>query len=608
MRMPGSVLTTLVALLFVTSVSWAALTPPVENGSMTGVAQQDAAPQGWVKANSTPDIADENGPSNNTGVPWTPSPDGGTFARLNGTGDPTFREAIAQDLAGFTAGTSYRLRLHFTNLGFYFALLDEWRDRPGFVRVFADDVLIVETSVIAAPAESTDPIVWHTETVDFIASDSELTLRIEAHTADAEGNTAYMGVDGVILVSEICDNGVDDDTDGLADDNDPDCQNQAGEDLKVFCMHRPVMPAIGDTVTVTAQAINERAEPIVVNTVEVFVDDSDVAAATTIGGSLASHSFVAGNETFSYGCAAQRASVPFPQSATSWSAGEPLLRTVDVGTVERPVINAVPVILNGPTREKIDIVFFPDDDEYTSFRDPAFLDHVHDLIAEGFFTIPWFVEFQWAFNFWIAMDSTANATALPPPPGEPAADNPLCNRVSPASFEFWYMFADAAAIVHTSRCRDNAGSPGTFTIEYDTRRLQVIAHESGHRPFGLADEYCCDGGYYSSRKPLLSSEYDPPYPNMFKNENKCQDAAVERGYNANACRALIDSDDGKDWWLWEPDYVTAEPDRLKRMRDLMQQTGDIEPVEDIFLDRYAVGDTERDRMGWFLSQCLNGRC
>lgn len=587
--------------------AWSALTPEVENGSLTGTAQQDAAPPGWVKANSTPDIADENGPSNNTGVPWAPSPDGHTFARLNGTSDPIFREAIAQDVAGFVAGTPYRLQFHVTNLGFYYALTDEWRDREGFVRVYADDISIGISRFLSAPATPSDPIVWQTQVLDFVAPDSVVTLRFEAFTQDPDGNTAYMGVDGVTFVSEDCDNGIDDDLDGLIDANDPDCQNRDGEDLKVRCMHRPVMPQLGDAVTITAQAINERAEAIVVNSVRVYLNDIDTPVAAAVDSSQASHSFIASDETFSYGCAAERATVPFPETADSWRADEPVLRTVDVGTVERPALNAVPIILNGATQQKIDVVFFPDNDEYTSFQDPAFLDHVHDLIDEGFFQIPWFVEFQWAFNFWIGMDSTANATALPPPPGIPPADNPLCSRTGPNNFETRYIFADVAAIVHTSRCRDNAGSPGTFTIEYEADRLQVIAHEAGHRPFGMADEYCCDGGYFSSRRPFLSSDYNPPYPNMFKSEGKCRDAALDRGYDPDACRDIVDADTDEDWWLWEPNY-RSEPDRAQRVRDLMQQTGAIEPVEGEFTDRYDAGDSEVDRMGWFLSECVNGRC
>ena len=258
--------------------------------------------------------------------------------------------------------------------------------------------------------------------------------------------------------------------------------------------------------------------------------------------------------------------------------------------------------------------------------DPAFRDDVSRLIWDGYFRIPWFNRFQRFFNFWIGFESDANATLR-------TGDNPrgLCAREVPEGFEERYSWVDSAAIVHTSACRDNAGSPGAFTIEAsEDQSAQVIAHETGHRPFGLGDEYCCDGGYGTSSKGL-GTKWKPPFPNIFKKESQCQDDSVGRAYDAANCRLQVSADD-KERWFTEPAYSLGYPDGWETdgsfdpnnlvLRDLMQQTGrrcrwqeiiddDGNPTGDFrwfCITMYNVGDSERDRMSWLLSRCANGEC
>jgi hypothetical protein len=177
--------------------SLAASQPVITNGSMTGTAGADTAPLGWTKANATPDVANETGPGNNTGLDWVLSPDGGTFGKLNGTVDPTFREAIAQTVSGFTPGQSYSLAFYITNMGFYFATLDEWRNQPGFVELHVDGILVGQSGTVPAPATRTTPNQWTSDAIVFVATDMMHTLRFEARTAT--GATAYLGIDGADL-------------------------------------------------------------------------------------------------------------------------------------------------------------------------------------------------------------------------------------------------------------------------------------------------------------------------------------------------------------------------------------------------------------------------
>jgi hypothetical protein len=354
-------------------------------------------------------------------------------------------------------------------------------------------------------------------------------------------------------------------------------------------------------VTIIAEAVDSLGVRRAADSIEIFLGNIDAPVASIAGQPGVTHRFTPSGPLFGYGCRAERATSSFPERARSWSANE-FLRTVSVGTAAAPAgFGAIPVFLNGPLNEKIDIVFFADGTDYNSPNDPAFRQDLFDLIYDGYFTIPYFISFQWIFNFWIATDGTANAGP------DPTDSRNLCLRQAPNNFEQRYAFADTSGIVHTSSCRDNAGSPGVFTIMMRASRLQVVAHETGHRPFGLADEYCCDGGYFSSSKPVLSSDYKPPHPNLFKTENKCRDDAVNRPYDADDCRP-IPASDGDTWWIGEPNYRALEPNRVDQVRDLMQQTGGTTDLDFIVLDRYDAGDSEVDRLAWWLSKCVQGEC
>ena len=229
--------------------------------------------------------------------------------------------------------------------------------------------------------------------------------------------------DTTYVPPEICDNGIDDDGDGLTDGDDPDCAPPVG--LQVRCMHAPIYPQAGEEVTITAQGIDANGDLVPSNEIEIYVNTMAMpfkrAGGTGVGTLPATYTPTGGD--FSYGCRAVKAT----ETAQSWRLGNAVLRSVDVGGANNPDWEAQPVFYNGPIKNKIDIVFFHDDTEYTSYVQPAFLTAVHDLINDGLWSIPWFVEHQWAFNFWIARADGADASPEPGPP--PAGQtNSDCNR------------------------------------------------------------------------------------------------------------------------------------------------------------------------------------
>lgn len=351
---------------------------------------------------------------------------------------------------------------------------------------------------------------------------------------------------------ESCGNTFDDDGDGLVDrDDTEDCPNLQG--AYVRCLHDPVTVGNpGDTVVIRAEAVDRHGEPIVADRIEIWLADGPDSAREVAGrdGAQRLEIDIAPTDDFSYGCNVERS---IEGDFSGW-------RTVGVGALPPERTEAIPVLYNGPVDEKIDIVFFYDRDEYTSYNDPAFQRDVGLLIWGGYFTVPWIHMNQEHFNFWLA---TVPANSGPDPEDTDASDGTSCLREAPERFDKTYSFADSGAIVHRSACRDNAGPPGLFTIEVDLNRLQVVAHETGHRPFGLADEYCCDGGYFTR------GAWGPPFANMFEDAQDCVDDANDRGVDPAACRALVDADTSEDWWLFEPRFRDFSP----RPADLMQGTG-----------------------------------
>ena len=111
---------------------------------------------------------------------------------------------------------------------------------------------------------------------------------------------------------------------------------------------------------------------------------------------------------------------------------------------------------------------------------------------------------------------------------------------------------DTGAIFHTDFFRDYACGTKRFFSTWTGSSIfdRIMLHETGHRPFGLADEYCCDGGYW---KP---GDRDDPYslgrlPNVYGGGNPCADDTSDVGKTPADCRRWVEdnpnsSTDGRD--------------------------------------------------------------
>lgn len=586
----------------------ASVTPEIVNGSFnlelySGTEVPDVAPP-WEVANGTPHlIVDGSEFANNTGFSWQRSPDGGSFQKLNGTFSTDSREAIQQSVDGFVIGQLYQLEFHVTNTGFYFPLLSEWNDTPGYIEFYIDGNLVGLSAVWPAPATEAEQISWSADSITFTASAETHVLRIEGTTIAPEGSTpsrnttAYMAIDGVRLTSETCDNGIDDDFDGLIDMDDPDCQEPEEPvepvGLLVRCLHEPLWPEEGDRVVIHAEAISADGEPVQAD-LEIFTADPENPIGAQKGGSRLGVGTTPTRSRMRYGCRAERGN---EAAFSGW-------RETDVGSPELPDMRAVPVVYNGKPENKIDIVFMPEASRHTIGVDgpPRFLSDSFQAIWDGIYGIPWFVEQQRDINFWLARDSGKVNTNL----------LGLCSRDKPDGFRKNFAFADAVGMIHGEDCRDNVSPTSwrVFTTRANDSRWQVISHEIGHAVFKLSDEYVGQGTIYFTLP-------DSDYPNLLLTQAACRNAAETRGADPDNCRSIVLSG-GRGLsvggnWIFEPDFrVDTAP--WTEVRDLMQQTGgegqcattDGDPLE--CFARYGVGDSERARMTSKVQKCRAGWC
>jgi hypothetical protein len=165
----------------------------------------------------------------------------------------------------------------------------------------------------------------------------------------------------------------------------------------------------------------------------------------------------------------------------------------------------IPIVLNGDTKDKIDIVFIPDVDYGGNIAN--FLVDAKDLIENGYLGASEIFDNRCKFNFYYYPN---------------AADyQPVCNfGALPSDYYSDCSFADSAAVIFSA---GRACSSSYFSVT--PRDYNTVVHETGHKIFGLADEYCCDGGYFEPS----------PNPNIYHSLADCQSDSVNPSGCVNFC-------------------------------------------------------------------------
>lgn len=320
--------------------------------------------------------------------------------------------------------------------------------------------------------------------------------------------------------------------------------------LRVRCLHDPIWPQPGDTVTITAEALASSIDVLgttpVTADIEIWLNETGPVVASSDVESLAHEVFdIPGPATFTYSCrVAKEGSVAFSGWKLS-SVGDP------TGLLQ----GSVPIWKSASTSEAIDVSFaadaftFPD-----GAMNPQFLLDVREVIHTSYLDFDIFLRNQDKFNFWITPGTAFAADA---------DTDPFCSHALPTGYLTSAAFVDVFAILHRKGTRDCAPKfPRSFSGDMDLDDgLEVIRHETGHTPFGLADEYCCDGGYFQRSK----------MPNVYRNQGNCEADAPNLGRTAADCRSWQGTTGPifRTWWTSEPDGNDLMNDnRLPRAADI----------------------------------------
>ena len=267
--------------------------------------------------------------------------------------------------------------------------------------------------------------------------------------------------------------------------------------LYVRCIHDPIWPQVGDTVTFTAETLDANMRPIVADRIELQQPASgtgNVQSCTNASNCVINLN-ATGNGAFNYSCVSNERGVTATTTARSSIIGAPATG------------RAVPVLRHRATVNAIDLVFIPDSDNYTGANDAGFRSDVHDVIRAAFLSDELFLRNQDRFNFWVAQDM-GDAHGF-------TAGSPCHTR--PANWTTDYTFSDSGVLLHTDNLRDCANG-GVFSSEPGS--INTVRHETGHSPFGLADEYCCDGGYFQTA--TFPNLFGPDAPGSTTGLTACQ--------------------------------------------------------------------------------------
>jgi hypothetical protein len=349
-------------------------------------------------------------------------------------------------------------------------------------------------------------------------------------------------------------------------------QPTAAPGLQVRCIHSPVWPQPGEPVTITVRALSGELQPKFADDIEIWVDDRTAPVLTTNGTVDATTTVgpFAGSQ-FSYACRVREAGLT---AFTGW-------RTVGVGPQSG---SAAPVLITGPTASRLDVVFVADRTEYDSATDPDFLRDVRDAITNAYYVRSPFdpsrggndpadfailLSNQDKFNFWIA-NELGQAGGF---------DGGDCDHQAPQ-----VSSADTRALLHNQNLRD-CFDPGERIFSTIVRNNGTILHESGHALFGLADEYCCDGGYFqteTNQNIYLKTQRPPDHLRQL-----CAEDAPSLGRTAADCREF--REDVPFWF--DTDWTTSEP-----------------ATDDLMADNGKPNSADLRRMNAMFTECLNAGC
>ena len=343
-----------------------------------------------------------------------------------------------------------------------------------------------------------------------------------------------------------------------------------GPNLRVRCSTDSIFPQIGEEVQITAESVDSLGSVRLADHIEIWVDTTpemnDAVAPFDSKAGRVSFSTTTDPLTgdFAYGCRLK------DDGLVAWSGW----RTVTVGEVDEDA-TVIPVQITGPRSSRVDILLIADETQYTSALDPMFLGGA-SRIVKAFWDFDLYAQHQNQFNFWIALE-TGEAND---------GGDGDCDHSGPRP-----SWVDAGMIIHDQptrafkNCVDTDKHLGSAT----TARPSSVVHETGHTPFGLADEYD-DGGFWQSRHlPNVYLDLADYYVDGRLVRIGCATGALQIGKTVADCRPIHD---GGSWWL--------DPDRTWYTTDLKS--------DDVMVSGNTAHELDIRRIEWFFVKCTSAQC
>ena len=321
--------------------------------------------------------------------------------------------------------------------------------------------------------------------------------------------------------------------------------------LLVRCLQNPLVPMPGKPVTIEMETLDGTGGLKRVTEQVIEVNNTRVQRSTAAAQS--SYTFTSGDPQFFLRCWAKNTigANPDAEVADTWR------RQVRVGAIPE---RSIPIAVTNPTSRAVDIVVLADRDfistgAATLADEPALQAALRKTLWDGFFSTPYFLSNQNRFNFWLARSA-----------GDIDGTMATCDNI--AAPEDWdqYAFADSGWIFHADGHRDCADMASRLYGGW-SGAPQAPVHETGHTPFGLADEYCCDGAYFQT----------PSLPNVYTDLQACTADLLISGAQPGDCRPI-----GTGTWY------TSDP-----IPDVMDR------------ELRTFNRLDRRRANWLLDRCAN---
>ena len=201
------------------------------------------------------------------------------------------------------------------------------------------------------------------------------------------------------------------------------------------------------------------------------------------------------------------------------------------GGCKKSCPKCIPIMYNGDSNGKIDIVFMISNDYNNDWN--LFYSDIENIIQQSFFADPSINASKTKFNFWYTPKQATVNTWF-----DSKCNCDVCDWYTPDKWNEDCPESSLGVILHRNNCRDYSLGDAFSSEGFS---FGTCLHEAGHGIFKLADEY------NDSRNGCGTYYFQPsPYANIFNSNSSCQAGST----NPGGCHKFTTCQGG--WWTAQP--------------------------------------------------------